>query len=243
MTKLAQPKKINMKIKHLCLLSYLFIIMACHSQQSEGYELVPANQFAYLLKQNTNAQLIDVRTPEEYSAQHLDGAQNIDWNGSDFDKKVSQLDPKKPVFVYCLSGGRSKKAAQKLGELGFTSVIELNGGILKWNAAGFAEPSTKIVGMCSQEYEELLKSNPKILVNFYAEWCAPCKKMAPYVLQIQKEMAGKIAIVRLNADEHKTLLNQLKIEELPALFYYDNQKEVWKHSGFMSETELRAKLN
>jgi len=232
-----------MKLKYLTFLLYITLIMACHSQQASQVESVAANQFAYELKQSPKPQLLDVRTAEEYNSQHIEGAQNLDWNGSNFDSVVKDLDQSKPVFVYCLSGGRSKKAAARLAELGFSKIVELNGGILKWNAAGFAEPNSKIVGMCSQEYEELVKANPKILVNFYAEWCAPCKKMAPYVLQIQKELIGKIALVRLNADEHKTLINQLKIEELPALFYYDNQKEVWKHSGFMSETELRAKLN
>lgn len=232
-----------MKLKFLTSLLCLSLIMACHSQQAGLVETVTANQFAYELKQSTNPQLLDVRTAEEYNGQHIEGAQNLDWNAANFEAQVQKLDPTKPVFVYCLSGGRSKKAAGKLAELGFKKIIELNGGILKWNAAGYAEPSAKIVGMCSQEYEELVKANPKILVNFYAEWCAPCKKMAPYMLQIQKELAGKITIVRLNADEHKTLINQLKIDELPALFYYDNQKEVWKHSGFMSESDLRAKLN
>lgn len=232
-----------MKLKFLTSLLCLSLIMACHSQQASLVETVTANQFAYELKQSTNPQLLDVRTAEEYNGQHIEGAQNLDWNAANFEAQVQKLDPTKPVFVYCLSGGRSKKAAGKLAELGFKKIIELNGGILKWNAAGYAEPSAKIVGMCSQEYEELVKANPKILVNFYAEWCAPCKKMAPYMLQIQKELAGKITVVRLNADEHKTLINQLKIDELPALFYYDNQKEVWKHSGFMSESDLRAKLN
>ncbi len=232
-----------MKLKFLTSLLCLSLIMACHSQQAGLVETVTANQFAYELKQSTNPQLLDVRTAEEYNGQHIEGAQNLDWNAANFEAQVQKLDPTKPVFVYCLSGGRSKKAAGKLAELGFKKIIELNGGILKWNAAGYAEPSGKILGMCSQEYEELVKANPKILVNFYAEWCAPCKKMAPYMLQIQKELAGKITVVRLNADEHKTLINQLKIDELPALFYYDNQKEVWKHSGFMSESDLRAKLN
>ena len=67
--------------------------------------------------------------------------------------------------------------------------------------------------------------------------------MAPYVLSIQKELAGKITLVRLNADEHKTLIKQFKIDELPALFYYENGQLIWKHNGFMSETDLRTKLN
>jgi thioredoxin len=231
-------------MKHKLLYSILgiFLIMACHSQQSGPFESVPASQFAYELKQAKQAQLLDVRTAEEFASQHIEGAINLDWNGSTFETEAQKLDASKPVFVYCLSGGRSKKAATKLTEMGFTKVVELSGGILKWNAAGFAEPNDKIVGMCSQEYEELIQANPKILINFYAEWCAPCKKMTPYVMQLQKELAGNIHLVRLNADEHKTLLKQLKIDELPTFIYLENQKEMWRQSGFISEADLRQKV-
>ena len=231
-------------MKHKLLFSILsiFLIMACHSQQGDQYKKVSASEFNQLLKQNSDAQLIDVRTPEEYASQHLNAAQNLDWNGDNFETQVGKLDKSKPVFVYCLSGGRSQKAAHKLSQLRFKQVYELEGGILKWNAAGFAETNDKIVGMCSQEYEELIQANPKILINFYAEWCAPCKKMAPYVMQLQKELAGNIHLVRLNADEHKTLVKQLKIDELPTFIYLENQKEMWRQSGFISETDLRLKV-
>jgi thioredoxin-like negative regulator of GroEL len=66
--------------------------------------------------------------------------------------------------------------------------------------------------------------------------------MAPYVVQLQKELAGNIHLVRLNADEHKTLLKQLKIDELPTFIYLENQKEMWRQSGFISEADLRQKV-
>ena len=67
--------------------------------------------------------------------------------GDDFVAKAEKYDKTKPVFVYCKSGGRSKKAAEKLNELGFTNIYELEGGIIKWNAAGFTKPTDKIIGM------------------------------------------------------------------------------------------------
>jgi thioredoxin len=183
-----------------------------------------------------------VRSPEEFAGQHIDNAINIDWNGDNFEGKIGKYDKSKPIFVYCMSGGRSKKAAEKLSELGFSKIYELQGGIMKWNAAGLSVPSNKIIGMCSQEYNELLNTDKIVLIDFYAEWCAPCKKMTPYLLKMQKEMADKVTIVRLNADENKTLISELKIDELPTLLIYKNNTILWKHSGFISEADLTKQL-
>ena len=177
-----------------------------------------------------------------YNAIDIDNAINIDWNGDNFDGKIGNFDKSKPIFVYCMSGGRSKKAAEKLGELGFTKIYELQGGIMKWNAAGLSVPSDKIIGMCSQEYNELLNTDKIVLIDFYAEWCAPCKKMTPFLLKMQKEMVDKVTIVRLNADENKTLISQMKIDELPTLIIYKNNQILWKHSGFISEEDLTKQL-
>lgn len=198
--------------------------------------------FAAKVKATPNAQLLDVRTPQEFASQHLDYAQNINWNGDDFEAKVAKLDKSKPVFVYCMAGSRSKKAAVKLEELGFQKIYDLQGGIMKWNAAGLSEPSDKIIGMCSQEYGDLLNTDKLVLVDFYAEWCEPCKKMAPYLLKMQTELKDKVTIIRLNADENKTLVSELKIDGLPALLLYHNKEVKWKHNGFISEEDLKKQL-
>ena len=227
------------------LLNFLFIgflFASCNGQTNAKYESIAAVNFAEKIKSTLQPAIIDVRSPEEFAGQHLDNAINIDWNGDNFEVKTTKLDKSKPVFIYCMSGGRSKKAAEKLVELGFSKIYELQGGIMKWNAAGLSVPSDKIVGMCSQEYNELLNSDKLVLIDFYAEWCAPCKKMTPYLLKMQKEMAAKVTIIRLNADENKTLISQMKIDELPTLFVYKNKQILWKHSGFISEEDLNKQL-
>lgn len=219
-----------------------FLFASCNGQTNGKYESIVAVNFAEKIKTTSQAAIIDVRSPEEFAGQHIDNAINIDWNGDNFDGKIGKYDKSKPIFVYCMSGGRSKQAAEKLGDLGFTKIYELQGGIMKWNAAGLSVPSDKIIGMCSQEYNELLNTDKIVLIDFYAEWCAPCKKMTPYLLKMQKEMADKVTIVRLNADENKTLISQLKIDVLPTLFIYKNNKILWKHSGFISEEDLTKQL-
>lgn len=81
-------------------------------------------------------QLLDVRTKEEWNGGHLQGAKLVTLSKEGFvDKAKATLDPKKPVLVYCKSGGRSAKAAKQLREAGFT-VYDLDGGITAWQKAG-----------------------------------------------------------------------------------------------------------
>ncbi|RTY93398.1 thioredoxin domain-containing protein [Flavobacterium sp. GT3R68] len=230
-----------MRAQILTLFFITFFISSCNGQ-SQNYESIPATAFAEKIKTTPKAQILDVRTLDEYASGHIENADNINWNSDSFVAKTDKYDKSKPVFVYCMSGGRSKKAADKLHELGFKSIYELQGGILKWNAAGFAKPNDKIIGMCSQEYAELLNSDKKVLINFYAPWCAPCKKMEPYILQMQKNLSDKVTIIRLNADENKTLLSELKIDELPTILIYQNKEVKWKHSGFITEEDLTKQL-
>ncbi|MBF4470392.1 rhodanese-like domain-containing protein [Flavobacterium sp. HJJ] len=231
-----------MKIKQLYLFIISFIVFSCSGQTSTNVKTIDVTSYSEKIKATPNAQILDVRTPDEYAKGHIENSDNVDFLSSTFVLKTDKYDKTKPVFVYCKSGGRSAKASAKLAELGFTSIYNLDGGMLKWEAAGLAKPDTKIIGICSQEYAELLKSDKKIVVNFYAPWCAPCKKMEPYILKMQKEMADKVTIIRLNADENKTIMQELKISELPTLLSYEKQAVKWQKSGFVSEEELKTQL-
>ena len=73
-----------------------------------------ATEFSEKIKELPSAPIVDVRTPVEFTKGHLQNANNYDWNGSDFQKQISTLNKSKPVFVYCLSGGRSSSAANQM---------------------------------------------------------------------------------------------------------------------------------
>jgi thioredoxin len=228
---------------HLIFLAIIgFVVLSCNGQNSKEIKTIDSKAFAEKMATTQNPQILDVRTPEEFSSDHIDNAKNINWLGTTFVSDVEKLDKSQPVFVYCKSGGRSQKAAEKLNELGFKTIYQLDGGMLKWDAAGHSKPSDKIIGLSVAEYNKLLNSDKKVLINFYAEWCAPCKKMTPYVLQMQKDLADKVVIIRLDADKNKTLISEMKISELPTLLLYENEAVKWKHSGFISENDLKKQL-
>ena len=78
-------------------------------------------------KMSSKAVLLDVRTPEEYAAGHLDGADNVDYRGGDFAKQMQNWDKDKVYYLYCASGNRSGKAAELLREAGFRHIYNIGG--------------------------------------------------------------------------------------------------------------------
>ena len=227
------------------------LLVNCQGQTNKTSETTEANQpiktisgidYEAKLLGLKNPQLLDVRTPEEYTVEHLENATNVNWNGSDFIEKAEKLDKSKPIFVYCKVGGRSSQAANKLSELGFKEIYNLDGGIMKWQGKKTSNSPTISKGLSAAEFEKLIHSNKKIIVNFSAKWCAPCQKMKPYLIKMQEELKGEISLIRLDADENKTLLETMKIDGLPVIIIYENGIETWKHLGYLSEEELKKHL-
>lgn len=231
---------------------YLFAILtastlifsSCSHAQNTNTNL-SATEFSEKIKVLPAASVIDVRTPEEFSKGHLHNAKNLDWNGSEFQKQVSTLGKSKPVFVYCLSGGRSSSAASKMRSDGFKEVYELNGGLMKWRAASLPETinaASSSVGMSKKQFEELLNTDKLVLVDFYADWCIPCKKMKPYLDEISKDMADKVVVIRINTDDNQTLCKELKVDALPVLHLYKNKIMTWTNTGFISKEDVFKRI-
>jgi len=123
-----------MKSKILFSLFFLFALLSVNAQTATKIKTVEVATFAKEIKTTPKPQILDVRTPEEFSEGHIDKATNIDWQNENFVKNTEKLDKNKPVYVYCKSGRRSLKASEKLEELGFKKIYNLDGGYLKWNA-------------------------------------------------------------------------------------------------------------
>lgn len=219
------------------------LLYSCTNAQSNSTDKtgLSAIEFADKIKELPTAVVVDVRTPEEFSKGHLMNAKNYDWNGDEFEKQIEPLDKSKPVFVYCLSGGRSARAATKMRSEGFKTVYELQGGIMKWRGANLPETTNDTItskGMSQQQFDALLNSDKLVLIDFYADWCEPCKKMKPYLEEITKEMATKVVVVRINADDNQNLCKGLNIDALPVLKLYKNKTLTWSNTGFIEKAEV-----
>ncbi len=108
---------------------------ATQQAQEEVIVNVGAPKFKELVESGA-CEVIDVRTPQEYAEGHIKGAQNIDIYNPEFDKLIGQLPKDKTYCVYCRSGRRSMMAAQKMAQMGFKKVYNLQGGIIAWQQSG-----------------------------------------------------------------------------------------------------------
>lgn len=227
------------EIKYLFFAAFVFFVAACNNSGSG--QQVDAKAFSEKIHGENNPVILDVRTPEEFSGGYIAGAININYNSDEFSQKVGKLDKDEPVFVYCLSGGRSSSAANDMRNSGFKNVIELKGGILKWKAAGLdvtpGSGSAK-ASMSVDEFKKMVAADVPVLVDFYAPWCAPCRKMSPMLEELKKENEGKIKIVKINIDEHKQLAEEIGVTEIPIFTVYKNGNETARLKGLQTKEEL-----
>lgn len=204
-----------------------------------------ATAFRQLLETLPDGQLLDVRTPDEFRQGHIPGSLNLNWNDSTFASQMVALDPRKPVLVYCLSGGRSRQAAQKLAQAGFRRIHELSGGMLAWRAAGFPESSIRTANneMTLAQYQNLLHSDQLVLVSFHADWCAPCRVMQPQLEEIARKSAERLKLVRIDADANPTLCRILNVTALPVLRLYRHNQLQWEKQGLVEASTIQNLLD
>lgn len=114
-------------MKHFLVLIALVFVNFSYSQNKEK----PITEFSEKINPETEV-LIDVRTPEEYNAGHLNNALNYNWFDVDFAAKFKGVDKEKAIYLYCHSGNRSGKATHLLDSLGYKNVTNLTGGYNAW---------------------------------------------------------------------------------------------------------------
>lgn len=222
---------------------FLFILFtSCTNSQPSNTNL-SAVDFNKKIESLPEGNIVDVRTPQEFSEGHIKNAVNIDWNGSAFDAQISKVDKTKPVFVYCLGGGRSASAASRMREMGFKEVYELDGGMMAWRSSGLSETkdasvAAKPEGMTKAEFDKLIVSDKVIIVDFFAEWCPPCKKMRPHLDEISKEMKDEVIVIKIDVDKNPTLAQEMKVEGLPTLQFYKGGKLSTTKLGYLTKEEL-----
>ena len=90
--------------------------------------------------------------------------------------------------------------------------------------------------------EEVLQSDIPVIVDFYADWCGPCKMLAPELEAVEKELEGKVKIGKVNVDEQGELANAFGVNAIPAVIVFKNGKEASKYVGYCKKDKILSML-
>lgn len=94
-----------------------------------------------------------------------------------------------------------------------------------------------------QNWQELVNNNSHVIMDFWAEWCGPCRAIAPFVEEAAAEMEGKVLIGKVNIDENPQVTMQFAIKNIPTLIFIKNGEIVDKHVGALRKSDLMDKIN
>lgn len=90
-----------------------------------------------------------------------------------------------------------------------------------------------------KSFTELINSETPTLVDFYADWCGPCKMMAPVIDQLANEMAGKVKVLKVDVDKNQKAATAYKIQGVPTFILFKKGKIVWQQAGGVAGHTLK----
>lgn len=90
------------------------------------------------------------------------------------------------------------------------------------------------------KFKEIINSNQLILVDFYADWCGPCKMMSPILQEVKGIIKDDVKIIKINVDQHQDLASHFMVRGVPTLILFKSGKMLWRQSGVLSTKDLVA---
>jgi thioredoxin 1 len=89
-----------------------------------------------------------------------------------------------------------------------------------------------------ESFQQLIQSSTPVLVDFYADWCGPCKAMNPIIKEVAQAVQGKARVIKVNIDQSGSAAMTYNVNAVPTFIIFRNGKPVWRHSGMIDKLNL-----
>ncbi len=93
------------------------------------------------------------------------------------------------------------------------------------------------------KFTEIINDETPVLIDFYADWCGPCKQFSPIIQEVKNEMGEVIRVIKIDVDRNESLARKLDIMSIPTVAIYKNGKMHWRASGVQTKQFLINKIN
>ncbi|GAB3968214.1 thioredoxin [Spirosoma terrae] len=90
------------------------------------------------------------------------------------------------------------------------------------------------MSQAKESFNDIIKGDKPVLVDFYADWCGPCKQQAPILKQLTDRSGDKVRVIKINVDQAQAAANQYQIRSIPTMIMFKDGKIVWRQSGVQS---------
>ena len=92
-------------------------------------------------------------------------------------------------------------------------------------------------------FQTIISSSPTVLVDFYADWCGPCKMLVPILKDLKDELGDAIKIVKIDVDKNQPLATKYQVRGVSTMILYKNGKQVWRQSGVVPKEQLKEVIS
>lgn len=89
-------------------------------------------------------------------------------------------------------------------------------------------------------FSKIVSSESPVLVDFYADWCGPCKVLAPILEQVKQELGDSVKIVKIDVDKNQSIAAKYQVRGVPTMMLFKNGKQLWRQSGVLQKNDIVA---
>ncbi|HJS00554.1 MAG TPA: thioredoxin [Flavobacterium sp.] len=92
-------------------------------------------------------------------------------------------------------------------------------------------------------FSSIIDSNIPVLVDFFADWCGPCKMLAPILKDVKTELGDKVKIIKIDVDKNQALAAQHQVKGVPTMLLFKKGKQIWRQSGVLQKNDIINIIN